>query len=255
MLEGMFILLGYVTIFAFGIVIGSFLNVCIYRQPKQESVLHPSHCMKCGYELRWYDLVPLFSYLILRGRCRKCKTKLSLQYPLVEGMNGALYVIVFLANGYNYLSVVYCLLTSALIVLTVIDWRTYIIPNKVNLFIFILGVVATALDYTNWKEHMIGMVSVGGFLLLLYLVSVGRAIGGGDVKLMFGVGLIVGWKLTLLSFLIGCVLASVIHVIRMKVSGAEHRLAMGPYLAMGIWFSMLFGMPIVDWYFRVCGLV
>ena len=185
----------YIFVFLFGIVIGSFLNVCIYRIPLKESIVFPhSHCMTCGYQLRWYDLVPLFSFLFLRGRCRKCHTKLSLQYPLVEGMNGALYVIVFLANGWNYMSVVYCLLTSALIVLSVLDFRTMEIADGINLFILLLGIAATLLDLHAWKDHVIGMFSVSVFLLVIYLITVGRGIGGGDIKLMFGAGLLLGWK-------------------------------------------------------------
>lgn len=244
----------YIFVFLFGIVIGSFLNVCIFRIPKKESIVLPhSHCMTCGYQLQWYDLVPLFSFLFLRGRCRKCHTKLSLQYPLVEGLNGALYVIVFLANGWNMTSVVYCLLTSALIVLSVIDFRTMEIPDGINLFIFLLGVAATVLDLANWKEHVIGMVSVSGFLLVIYLVTVGRGIGGGDLKLMAGAGLLLGVKEVVLAFLLGCILGSVIHLIRMKVSGAEHKLALGPYLSMGIWLTMLWGQGIIGWYFHLLG--
>ena len=185
----------YIFVFLFGIVIGSFLNVCIYRIPLKESIVFPhSHCMTCGYQLRWYDLVPLFSFLFLRGRCRKCHTKLSLQYPLVEGMNGALYVIVFLANGWNYMSVVYCLLTSALIVLSIIDFRQYIIPDKVNIVILVLGIIATIVDRPQWKEHVIGFFSVSVILLIIYLVTVGRGIGGGDVKLMAVAGLVIGCR-------------------------------------------------------------
>ncbi len=250
-LAGYYILM-YVLVFLFGIVIGSFLNVCIFRIPlKEEIAVTPSHCMNCGYRLQWYDLVPLFSFLFLRGRCRKCHTKLSLQYPLVEGLNGVLYIIVFLANGWNILSVVYCLLTSALIVLSVIDFRTMEIPNGLNLFIFLLGVAGTVIDRADWKEHLLGFAVVGGFLLLLYLITVGRGIGGGDVKLMFGAGLLLGLKEGILAFFLGCILGSVIHLIRMRVSKAEHRLALGPYLSMGICIAMLWGRYMIDWYLGV----
>ena len=132
----------YVVIFLFGIVIGSFLNVCILRIPLKESIAKDrSHCMSCGYQLAWFDLIPLFSYIFLGGRCRKCKTHISLQYPLVEGLNGVLYVLIFLVNGWSIDSVIYCLLTSALIVLSVIDFRTYEIPMGVNLFILALGLI------------------------------------------------------------------------------------------------------------------
>ena len=119
----------YITIFLFGIVVGSFLNVCIYRLPERESIVKvPSHCMSCGAQLRWFDLIPLFSWLFLRGRCRRCKAEISVQYPIIEGLNGFLWVFVFLVNGMNVMSVVYCLMTSALLVLSVIDWRTFEIP-------------------------------------------------------------------------------------------------------------------------------
>lgn len=248
------ITLMYIFVFLFGIIIGSFLNVCIYRIPKMESIVFPhSHCMNCGYQLQWYDLVPLFSFLFLRGRCRKCHTKLSLQYPLVEGLNGALYVIVFLANGWNLLSVLYCLLTSALIVLSVIDFRTMEIPNGINVFIFLLGVAATVIDRADWRNHVIGMVAVSGFLLFIYLVTVGRGIGGGDIKLMAGAGLLLGWKAAILAFFLGCILGSVIHVMRMKMNNAEHRLAMGPYLSVGIWLTAMWGQFVIEWYFGLLG--
>lgn len=245
----------YIFVFLFGIITGSFLNVCIFRIPlKEEVVKTHSHCMTCGYRLQWYDLVPLFSFLFLRGRCRKCHTKLSLQYPLVEGLNGALYVIVFLANGWNLMSVVYCLLTSALIVLSVIDFRTMEIPDGINLFVFLLGIAGAVYDRANWKEHLIGMFSVAGFLLVIYLVTVGRGIGGGDIKLMAGAGLLLGWKASIVAFLLGCILGSMIHVIRMKISQAEHRLALGPYLSMGIWLTAMWGQFVIDWYFGLLGL-
>ena len=245
----------YIMVFLFGIVIGSFLNVCIYRIPKKESIVFPhSHCMTCNYQLQWYDLVPLFSFLFLRGRCRKCRTKLSLQYPLVEGLNGALYVIVFLANGWNLMSVLYCLLTSALIVLSLIDIRTMEIPDGLNLFILLLGVAATVLDRANWKTHVIGMFSVAGALLIIYLVTVGRGIGGGDIKLMAGAGLLLGWKATVVAFMLACILGSIIHLIRMKISQAEHRLALGPYLSLGIWLTAMWGQFVIDWYFGLLGL-
>ena len=254
MSEVIIYVLGYIAVAAFGMVIGSFLNVCIFRIPKEESIVPNSHCMTCGYELQWYDLVPVFSYILLRGRCRKCGAKLSLQYPLIEGMNGALYVIIFLANGWNYLSAVYCLLTSALIVLSVIDWRTFEIPDEINLFIAVLGVLATIADNERWLSHLIGMFAVSVFLLIVYLVTAGRGIGGGDIKLMAAAGLILGWQKIFFGFLVGCIAGSVIHVIRMKVSNAEHVLAMGPYLSGGIFIAMMWGDIIINWYLRLCGL-
>ena len=245
----------YVTIFLFGIVVGSFLNVCIYRLPEGESIVKvPSHCMSCGAQLRWFDLVPLFSWLFLRGKCRRCKAAISVQYPIVEALNGVLWVFVFIVNGMNAMSIVCCLMTSALLALSVIDWRTFEIPFGMNVFLGILGVVAVILNREEWLSHVIGAVCVSGFLLILYLLSQGKAIGGGDIKLMAACGLILGWQRIILAFLLGCIFGSVIHLLRMKLSGEGRVLAMGPYLAAGIFLAALFGQQWIGWYLSLLGV-
>ena len=245
----------YTIIFLYGIVIGSFLNVCIYRIPLKENiVVVRSHCMSCGHELKWYELIPLFSFVVQKGKCRKCGTKLSVQYPLIEGLNGVLYVITFIINGLTIDSLLYCLLISALIVLSVIDFRTYEIPLGVNIFIFSLGVIMTVLHYQDWLDHIIGMFAVSVFIEIIILVTRGRGMGGGDMKLMAAAGLILGWKLIILSFLLGCVFGAIIHVVRMKVSKADHVLAFGPYLSMGIFVATLFGNEILTWYLGILGI-
>ena len=238
-----------ILIFLFGIVIGSFLNVCIYRIPKGEDIVKVhSHCMTCGYQLKWYDLIPIFSYIFLKGKCRKCKTKLSCQYPIVEAVNGFMYVLIFAVNGLNVESGIYSLMASALLVLSVIDFRTYEIPFGINVFIFLLACIHMLLDLAQWKSYVIGFFTVSAFLYLLYLLSKGRAIGGGDIKLMAFAGLFLGWKCIILAFLIGCILGAVIHSIRMKVTDAQHVLAFGPYLCAGLTIAMLFGTNIINWY-------
>lgn len=245
----------YITIFIFGIVIGSFLNVCIYRIPLGESIVTaPSHCMTCGRKLRWYDMVPVFSWLVLGGKCRNCKSKISVQYPIIEGVNGILYVVICVVNGLVWSSVVYCFMVSALLVLSVIDWRTYEIPFCLNVFLFVLGVAAVVLDRGNLVGHLIGMVCVSGLLEVLYLVSGGRAIGGGDIKLMFACGLILGWERIILAFLLGCVIGSVVHTVRIKVSKAGRMLAMGPYLSAGVLLAALWGDAWINWYLSLLGL-
>lgn len=239
----------YLITFLFGIVIGSFLNVCIYRIPKKEDIVRTrSHCMSCGYQLKWYDMFPVISYVALGGKCRKCKTKLSVQYPLIEALNGVAYVLVLLVKGVSVESLLYCLLFSALLVLSIIDFRTYEIPLGINLFILALGLVRLIADFTNWTEYLIGLVAVSAVLAILYYATKGRAIGGGDVKLMAACGLLLGWKLIILAFLLGCVLGSVIHVIRMKVSGESRVLAMGPYLSMGVFIAAMWGDQMLQWY-------
>lgn len=177
-----------------------------------------------------------------------------MQYPIIEGLNGVLWVFVFLVNGMNVMSVVYCLMTSALLVLSVIDWRTFEIPFGINVFLGILGIVAVVLDKGEWLNHVIGAVCVSDFLLLLYLLSKGRAIGGGDIKLMAACGLLLGWQKSILAFLLGCILGSVIHLFRMKISKEGHVLAMGPYLAAGIFLAALFGGQWIHWYLDVLGI-
>ena len=238
-----------IVIFLYGIVIGSFLNVCIYRLPKKENIVTTrSHCMNCDYQLKWYDLVPLFSWLVLGGKCRKCGTRISVQYPLIEALNGVLYLIIFMCCGVSFETLIYCLLASALVVLSVIDFRTYEIPFGVNVFIAGLGLIRILTDLANWKEYVIGFFVVSGFLYLLYIVTKGRGIGGGDVKLMAASGLVIGWQCNILAFLLGCILGSVIHIIRMRISKEGHVLAMGPYLAAGIFICALWGNELIAWY-------
>lgn len=245
----------YIIIFIFGITIGSFLNVCIYRIPLGESiVMAPSHCMTCGRKLKWYDMVPVFSWLVLGGKCRNCKSKISVQYPIIEGVNGILYVMICAVNGLEWSSVIYCFMASALLVLSIIDWRTYEIPFGINVFLFVLGAAMTILDRGNLAEHLIGMICVSGLLGILYLLTGGRAIGGGDIKLMFACGLILGWKLILLAFFLGCIIGSVVHIIRMSVKKAGRMLAMGPYLSAGILLAALWGNAWINWYLSLLRL-
>ncbi len=131
----------YVMLLVFGLLIGSFLNVCIYRIPKKENITTTrSHCMRCGSVIKWYDLVPVISYLLLGGKCRNCGAKLSIQYPMIELLNGILYCIAYAVMGLNIKSVLTMALISALIVIAVIDWRTYEIPFGLNVFIAVLGI-------------------------------------------------------------------------------------------------------------------
>ncbi len=210
--------------------------------------------MSCGHVLQWYELIPLVSYLVQKGKCRNCGTKLSVQYPLIEGLNGVLYVLIAVINGLNVDSLLYCLLISALITLSVIDWRTYEIPIGINIFILALGLIATAIHYTDWLNHVIGFLAVSVFIYIIILATKGRGMGGGDMKLMAAAGLLLGWKEIILAFILGCILGSIIHVIRMKISKAEHVLAFGPYLSLGILITVLCGQPILNWYIGMLGL-
>ena len=244
----------YTITFLYGIVIGSFLNVCIYRIPKKENIVKiNSHCMSCNHRLRWYELIPLFSYVVQGGKCRNCKSKISIQYPLIEGLNGILYVLTFIINGVNVDSLLYCLLISALITLSVIDWRTYEIPIGINIYILALGLIRTVLHYEDWLNHVIGFFAVSIFIYIIILATKGRGMGGGDMKLMAVAGLFLGWKAIILAFLFGCIIGAICHVIRMKVTKAEHVLALGPYLSIGIFIAMFWGESFLTWYLATMG--
>ena len=233
----------------YGIVIGSFVNVLILRIPIKESVaLTRSHCMTCGHVLSWYELIPLFSYLFLGGKCRHCKTHISAQYPIVEALNGILYVILYLACGIGIECILYCLCASALLALSVIDWRTHEIPIVFNIFILLLGLIRLVTDIGNWSQYVIGLFAVSGFLFLLFLITKGRGIGGGDIKLMAATGLLLGWQLNIIAFLLGCVIGSIIHLSIMAIKKAGRELAFGPYLSAGVFVAMIWGEQLVSWY-------
>ncbi len=241
----------YIVVFLYGIIIGSFLNVCIYRIPKGEDIVKTnSHCMVCGKQLKWYDLFPVISFLCLKGRCRYCKTKLSWQYPLVECLNGILYCLVIAVKGMNLNSILYCLFVSALLTLSIIDFRTFEIPPGINLFILILGIVHGAVNYRDILNYSLGFLSVSTGLLVLYWITKGRGIGGGDIKLMAVSGLLLGWKCNILAFFLACIIGSIIHILRMKIRKADHVLALGPYLAVGILISLLWGETFMVWYWK-----
>jgi len=233
----------------YGVVIGSFLNVLALRLPLKESVtLKRSHCMTCGHTLSWYELFPLFSYIFLGGKCRHCKSKISIQYPIVEGLNGIVYAVIFLVCGISVETILYCLCASALIALSIIDWRTHEIPIGFNIFILLLGLVRLITDLGNWSQYVIGLFAVSGFLYLLHLITKGRGIGGGDIKLMAATGLLLGWQLNIIAFLAGCILGSIIHLTIMAIKKVGRELAFGPYLSAGVFLAMIWGEQLVSWY-------
>lgn len=237
-------------IFIAGAVSGSLVNLGSRLLPVDEEPESPRHpwCTGCDCAPLWYERIPLIGYGMRGGKCRSCGSRLSLQYPIIEAVNGVLYVTVYVVNGANRDSLIFCLMTSALLLLGVIDLETYEIPVGINVFLLGLGIIRCVLDRGEAAERIAGMLAVSLFLFLLQLLTRGAAVGGGDVKLMAAAGLLLGWKLILLAFVLGCILGAVIHVARMKLSGAEHMLAFGPYLAAGIFISALWGERMIGAY-------
>ena len=245
----------FIFLFLLGLCVGSFLNVLIYRLPKNEEFVRtPSHCMTCGHELKWYELIPVFSWLAQGGKCRACGVKLSPQYPIVEAINGTMWLFTAILYRGDWLTVsLYCALFSLLLVITVIDWRTFTIPNGLNLSILILGIVQLVTNLPDWRLYVIGMFSVSLVFLAMHILTGGAGLGMGDVKLMAASGLLLGWPRMILTVLIGSVSGVIIHSVRMK-RGAGRKLAFGPYLAAGLWISALFGNQILTAYLSLFGL-
>ncbi|MBQ4095728.1 MAG: prepilin peptidase [Oscillospiraceae bacterium] len=258
----------YAFIFLFGITIGSFLNVCIYRLPKEESLTKQnSHCMTCGAQIKRYDLIPVFSWLFLRGKCRSCGAKISPRYCIVEALNGIIYVLVFMYYDFMYSpikAILVCLLMSALIVVFFMDWDTQLISNYMVLFIAILGI----LDYLRWqfeldlyhiddadlKSRIIGFFVVSLILLAIELLSKGKAMGRGDVYLMAAAGLFLGVKATVAAFFIGLVTASIAGLIIKHCTGGS-KFAFGPWLSLGIAICAIWGNQLADLYLRFAGFI
>lgn len=165
-----------------------------------------------------------------------------------------LWAATFAVKGMSAQAILISLACCALFSLSRIDWSTYEIPFSYNIFIFALGVLGLIFDLPHWYEYVIGFFAVSLLLLALFYLSGGKAVGGGDVKLMAACGMLLGWKLVLLGFVLGCIIGSVVHLLRMKISGERHVLAMGPYLSIGVFLSALFGDAAIAWYLSLLGL-
>ncbi len=237
-----------------GMMVGISVNFFISYFLKKLQCGNQYFCKACKTEPKWYDKISAVSFLLLKGRCRSCGAKANKRFPFVELMNGILYVIVIMANGVNVESLLYCLMTSAFLVISTVDENTLEIPLPCNVFVGGIGILMCVLDFSNILNRVLGFAIIGVVLFLLYALSKGAAIGGGDVKLMAAVGLILGWKKVILAFLLGCIIGSVCHVTRMKISKAERVLAMGPYLCIGSFLCALWGDQMIKWYLGLMGL-
>ncbi len=240
----------YAFIFSFGITIGSFLNVCIYRLPKDESIISkPSHCMNCNNKIKPYDLIPIFSWIILKGKCRYCKQKIPFRYPLVELLNGLMYIISFICFGLTIKAVIMCVLYSLLIVVAFMDWDTMEINVGVIVFIALLSIPSYLLTTdATLIERLIGMIIISIPFLIICLITNG--IGLGDVLLMGAAGLVLGYKVTLASAFIGIIIASIAGV-TYKIITKSSKFAFGPYLAIAIAISTFYGDSLVNWYLKL----
>jgi leader peptidase (prepilin peptidase)/N-methyltransferase len=276
---------GYIFTFAFGAAVGSFLNVVIHRVPNEESIIFPnSACPKCGSQIKPYDNIPILSWLILGGRCRNCKNSISARYPAVELLTALLFVLVLWQIGFNAFLPVCLIFVTTVVALIFIDAENMILPDVINfpllffalliriiypfffgamyftdLKIFPLNQMA---DYPIWLVSLVGAI-LGGLVGGGSLWLVGEiwkrlrgvdAMGLGDVKMMFAVGALLGWRLTLLSIFLGAFSGAIIGIVviaRQKEKDLQTQIPFGIFLGIGSIIALLFGEPLVKWYLAV----
>jgi len=238
-----------------GLCIGSFLNVVIYRLPRGQSlVTPPSRCRNCGYLLRWFDNVPVLSWLFLRARCRNCGTPVSWQYPVVELITGALFLLVVWLTPIGPLVFSRLLLVCILIALFGIDLEHQILPNSITLPGIAIGVLFSLIAPPGIRDSLIGVVLGGGILYAIagayYLWRREEGMGMGDVKMLAMIGAFLGWKAVLVTLVLSSFSGAIIGLLLMAVQRGTMKFALpfGTFLAIGALIAMLAGDPLVAWY-------
>ena len=273
-----FYIMFFPIVFFYGICIGSFFNVVIYRLPRNESLVkRASHCTTCGAKIRVIDIIPIISWVfILRGKCRNCGEKISARYPIVEALNGIVYIATIAILDFNLKSVLYCFFFSILICLGFMDWDTMEMDLRLLASIVVVAIPLLVIaglspqvrynlpmflryDDVSLLSHLTGMLIISLPFFVIGEISgavirkrtgsddIRRGIELGDTLIMAAGGLVIGWKATIVSAFLGIMLAAVFGVINKHRSG-ESKFAFGPYLAIGLFFGALFGTPLADMY-------
>ena len=243
-------------VFLFGLIVGSFLNCVIYRLEHKQSFLKGrSFCPHCQHTLSWQDLIPVFSFLFLRGKCRYCNKKISIQYPLVEIATGLLFLLIFTFFNNLFFVCFLFLISSFLIVIFVYDLKHFIIPDKV-----VFPAIAVALvfnfqflifnQFSIFNSLILSAVGASAFFLFIVLVSRGKWMGVGDIKLAFLMGLLLSFPHILValffSFLIGAIIGIGLILVKRKTMKSE--VPFGPFLVIGTFIALFFGEIIINWY-------
>ncbi|MTI84190.1 MAG: prepilin peptidase [Firmicutes bacterium] len=243
----------YISSFALGTVIGSFLNVCIGRIPVGESIINPpSHCPYCNNRLAARDLVPVFSYLWLKGRCRYCFEPVSRQYLVVEILTGLLFLVASWRFGLSIETLVAMVFFSLLVSVSTIDIHHKIIPDGIILTGVILGIPLNFYTLDMFTNGLLGFLTGGGLLLLVAIVSRG-GMGGGDIKLAAMAGIYLGWQNVLLMLFLAFLFGSVVGVITVwkQKKTLKEAIPFGPFLALGAVIAFLWGNEIIFWYLHI----
>ncbi|MDD5014749.1 MAG: prepilin peptidase [Atribacterota bacterium] len=239
-----------------GLIVGSFSNVCIYRIPKNESIIFPaSHCPKCCSTIKPVDNIPLLSYILLKGKCRNCKSKISIRYPIVELLTGIIYIIIYLIYGLSNQTLIYIILSSALIIIAFIDLNDQIVPDVISLPGIAIGfILSFFVPYISFMDSALGVLIGGGIILVIGLggstIFKKEAMGGGDVKLAAMVGAFLGWRYIIVSLFLGFFLGALSGIILIvtKIKKREDAIPFGPFIVMGSLITLLWGEKIITWY-------
>ena len=253
-----------IVIFVFGLVVGSFLNVCIHRLPRNESVVSPpSHCPKCKKRLAWYDNIPLFSYVALRGKCRHCSQKISPCYSIVEFLTALIFVLLYVKFGLSVTLLIFMVLSAVLIVATFIDFEHYVIPDILTLPGIGLGLLLSFLypsllhTFSRWEGLLNSVLGAfWGFVSLLVIGLLGtwvfkkEAMGGGDLKLLAMIGAFLGWRQVFLIIFISSLVGSIVGLtlVSLNLKKRLEYIPYGPYLALGALIALFVGEEIMGLY-------
>ena len=230
--------------FLLGTVVGSFLNVCIYRLPEKKSIISPgSHCPHCHTPIKWYDNIPLLSFALLKGRCRYCQKPISRQYPLVEFITGLFTFFIYFDYGFSLTGIIYLFFIYALIVISFIDLKWQIIPDVISVPGIFGGLMASfCLPYLSFKDSVCGALLGGGFLFIVaygyYFIRKKEGMGGGDIKLLAMIGAFLGWRAIPFVLFSASVMGSIIGILWILFQGKDRNfpIPFGPFLALGaIW--------------------
>ncbi|MBF0396347.1 MAG: prepilin peptidase [Desulfobacterales bacterium] len=248
----------YITVFIFGMCIGSFANVCIYRLPLSKSIVTPrSSCVNCGNMIRFYDNIPIISYLILKGHCRYCKVKISFRYPMVEVISGLFALCVVLKFGLSIKALIYFSFIISLIIITYIDIDYQIIPDEISLSGIPIGFIASfGIPDISYLDSIFGILLGGGSLylvgLIYSLIRGEEGMGGGDVKLLAMIGAFIGWKGVIFTVFTASAAGSLVGIPLMFIKSQNMKLKIpfGPFLAVGAITYLFWGQQIIYLYFQ-----
>ncbi len=240
---------------ALGAIIGSFLNVCVHRLPRQQSVAWPpSACPNCGHMLAWYENIPVLSYLVLRARCRKCRAPISARYPIIEALTGLMFLVGMWYYGPSLLLAQRLLFGCVLIVLFAIDLEHHLLPNVITLPAIAIGFIFSFFTEPGWVASLIGIGLGGGLLFAVaeayYRIRNEEGLGMGDVKMLAMIGAFLGWKLTIVALMMASFTGTLvgIGVLASGRGGMKFALPFGTFLALGAAIAATVGPGLIEWY-------